>query len=133
MTVLGIGLVLAVLVVGGLGLDLWRVVIERRALSEWVDAAAAAGANGLDTATFRSTGALVLDPALAHDHATANLGSRPRPAAATGAPTVVVEPTRITVAARGHVDFTVLSLLSPGDGVDLFVSAEARPRSSGGG
>ena len=64
-TLLGLGLVVVVVFVGGMALDLARAFSERRALAEMADAAAAAGANGIDVVSYRQSGELSLDPALA--------------------------------------------------------------------
>lgn len=130
MTIFGIGLVLMVLVVGGLSLDLWRVVGERRALSEVADAAAAAGSNGVDTQVFRDTGTLRLDPSAAHRYAADNLASQSMPESFSRVETIRVEPDRITVVVSGRVDFVLLSLIDPGGGVDLRAEAGAGPRRS---
>lgn len=65
MTLFGLGLSVMLLFVGGFSLDLWRAHSERRSLAELADAAAAAGANGIDTSVYRDSGELVLDPLLA--------------------------------------------------------------------
>ena len=55
-----LGLAVAVLFLGGIGLDFWRAVAVRREVSVMADAAATAGANGLDESAFRG-GRLQLD------------------------------------------------------------------------
>ncbi len=56
-----LGLCICVLFLAGLSLDLWRAVAVRRELSAMADAAATAGANGLDEPALRA-GTLRLDP-----------------------------------------------------------------------
>lgn len=129
-TIFGIGLVLMILVVGGLSLDLWRVVAERRALGEVADAAAAAGSNGVDAQYFRDTGALRLDPRTAYGYAAENLASHSMPESFIGVEAIRAEPDRITVVVSGRVDFVFLSLIDPGGGVDLQTEAGAGPRRS---
>lgn len=129
-TIFGIGLVLMILVVGGLSLDLWRVVAERRALGEVAGAAAAAGSNGVDVQHFRETGNLRLDPAVAHRYAVDNLASQSMPVSFVGVGAVRAEPDRITVVVTGRVDFVLLSLIDPGGGVELRAEVGAGPRRS---
>lgn len=57
-----LGLAVAVLFLGGIGLDFWRAIAVRREVSVMADAAATAGANGLDEPALR-TGRLELDEA----------------------------------------------------------------------
>jgi hypothetical protein len=55
-----LGLAVAVLFLGGIGLDFWRAIAVRRQVSVMADAAATAGANGLDESALRG-GRLELD------------------------------------------------------------------------
>ena len=55
-----LGLTVAVLFLGGLGVDLWRAIAVRREISAMADAAATAGANGLNESALRG-GRLELD------------------------------------------------------------------------
>ena len=48
-----LGLTISVMFLGGLGLDLWRAIAVRREVSVMADAAATAGANGLDETALR--------------------------------------------------------------------------------
>ena len=57
-----LGLTIAVMFLGGLGLDFWRAIAVRREVSAMADAAATAGANGLDENALRG-GELQLDDA----------------------------------------------------------------------
>ncbi len=131
-TIFGIGLVMMILVVGGIGLDLWRVVAQHRALAGVADAAAAAGANGIDAESYRRSGEVVLDAERARSLVQWSLATQDRPSSFVDASVERVEPGRITVAVKGRVDFSLLSLVAPGDGIDLEVMASASPRSSGG-
>ena len=70
MTLWVLGLCIAVLFLGGLSLDLWRVIAVRRSLVAMADAGATAGANGLDQAALRD-GVLRLDPVVARADADA--------------------------------------------------------------
>src|SRR6476620_4016738 len=70
MTLLVLGLCVAVLMLGALSVDFWRVLSVRRSLAAMADASAAAGANGVDESALRR-GDLALDPARARALATA--------------------------------------------------------------
>lgn len=123
-----LGLSVLLLGIGGLGVDLWRAVDERRAVAAVADAAATAGASGLDVDVFRRDGAVVLDPALAERLGAAVLGDADRLVAWD----VDATPAAVRTVATGHVRLTLLRLLAPGtDGLDVTVTAVAEPRASG--
>ncbi|MEZ5230254.1 MAG: pilus assembly protein TadG-related protein [Acidimicrobiales bacterium] len=111
-TLFGVGVVMMLLVVGGVSLDLWRVVAQHRALSEVADAAAAAGSNGIDIAHYRSSGDLALDPVLATSYVEWSVSTQDRPSSFRSARVTRVEPGRITVSVSGRVDFSLLSLVA---------------------
>lgn len=127
MTLFGIGLSVMLLFVGGFSLDLWRAHSERRALAEMADAAAAAGANGIDTAVYRSTGELVLDPGLAESLAWESLGGQADRRALVGTPLVGASPGVVVVQIEGEVEMTLLRVLSGGEPLTIVVTAEAVP------
>jgi Flp pilus assembly protein TadG len=56
-----LGLTLVVMALGGVSVDLWRGFTERRSIAEIADAAAHAGASGIDEGVYRDTGRVVLD------------------------------------------------------------------------
>src|SRR5688572_26471509 len=97
------------LFVGGLSLDLWRVFSERRALAGIVDAAAIAGASGIDEEDFRLTGEIRLDPKRAEELAIANLAAQEDDRSLVGA-AVNATPEEVTVQAEGSVQFTLLKV-----------------------
>lgn len=124
-----LGLCVVLLFVGGLSLDLWRAFGERRALAGAVDAATVAGASGIDLDHLRATGALVLDPALAHTLAEANLGAQ------GGLPPlqhvrVDASPSQITVEATAHVDLTLTAVLLDPIPLTVRVTSTAEPQRS---
>lgn len=127
-TLLGLGFLMILLFVGGMSIDLWRAFSERRALHELADAAAAAGANGLDVATYRATGTVQLDPDLAARLAWDSVAGQTDRRAMIGHPAVRVSPTEIVVEVRGEVPLTVLALFTAGEPFAVQVTAEARPR-----
>jgi len=57
-----LGLGVALLLLGGIALDLWRLVGERRELASLADAAALAATSGIDIGEFRQSGVLQLEP-----------------------------------------------------------------------
>lgn len=127
MTLFGIGLSVMLLFVGGFSLDLWRAHSERRALAEMADAAAAAGANGIDTAVYRSSGELVLDPGLAEALAWESLNGQTDRRALVGAPVVGASADVVVVTIEGEVEMTLLRVLSGGEPLTIEVTAEAVP------
>ena len=62
-----LGLAVALLGLGGISVDLWRVMGERSELAVIADSAAVAGANGVDVDWFRATGEVRLLEPLARD------------------------------------------------------------------
>lgn len=126
-TFLGVGLAIGLLVVGGFSVDLWRVLTTRRALSEAADAAAAAGANGVDIAHYRATGELRLDPVLAVALAADNLGEQEAMVLLRAAPRIDAAPESITVELDGEVALTLLRLVTLAEPIALTVTADAVP------
>jgi hypothetical protein len=111
---------------GGLSLDLWRVIAVRRSVVAMADAGATAGANGLDQGGLRN-GVLRLDPVLARDDADDALRAQSGWPAVDAAD-VEVEGNRVTVTLRAHVDFTLLGIFVHGNPVEVEASASAEPR-----
>jgi hypothetical protein len=126
MTLWVLGLCIAVLFLGGLSVDLWRVITVRRSLVAMVDAGATAGANGLDQGALRN-GVLQLDPVLARTEADDALRAQTGWSAVDAAD-VGVAGNRVTVTVRAHVDFTLLGIFVHGDPVEVQASASAEPR-----
>lgn len=113
-TVWLLGLAVLLLFVGGLSLDLWRAFGARQLLANAADAAAIAGSTGIDTARFRDTGQIVLDPGLADERvrdSLAHQGGLPL----MEAPVVEVEadPPQVAVVLTGRVPLTLLHVLLP--------------------
>lgn len=126
-TLWALGLCVMLLFLGGISLDLWRVFSERRALAGAVDAAAIAGASGIDEEAFRDAGVLRLDPERAEALAWANLAAQTDDRSLVRAD-VAATPEEVTVVAAGRVEFTLLSVLMPGEEpFTIQVTATARP------
>ncbi|MEW6474319.1 MAG: pilus assembly protein TadG-related protein [Actinomycetota bacterium] len=129
-TIWVLGMCLMMLFVGGIALDLWRAFSERRALSGVVDAAAVAGASGIDTDRFRASGEVRLDPSRSEALAWDNLRTQEDTRSLVDA-TVEANPQDVTVTAVGRVDFTLLRIfLSGEEPLRVTVRATAEPRRS---
>ena len=103
-----IGLTVSVMFLGGIGLDLWRAIAVRREVSVMADAAATAGANGLDEAALRG-GDVVLDDARARQLVAAELSEYPSSGRiVSGA--VTVAGAQVNVTLRGSVNFSLLRI-----------------------
>lgn len=126
-----LGVSVMILMLGGLSIDLWHVFGERRVLVGAADAAAYAGASGLDEATYRATGTVRLSPARAEELARRAVARQPDTAALTRAE-VAATAEAVTVTLHGRVDVMLLRLLAPGTGsLDVTVTATAEPRLGG--
>lgn len=121
-----LGLCVVLLFVGGLSLDLWRAFDERRALAGAADAAAAAGASGVDLAHLRATGEVRLDPALAERLAAANLAAQAPPGALWTA-RVAATPAAVSVELDGSVGLTLTRVLLDSAPLAVRVTATAAP------
>jgi Flp pilus assembly protein TadG len=125
---LGLGIV--VLFLGGLSLDLWRAYSVRRTVAEMVDAAADAGASGLDEASFRQPGQAVrLDPARAEALARDALAADPASAGLESAE-VCAAPQRVTVRASALVHLSLLRVLMADHPLRVVVTGRGEPRAS---
>ena len=120
-----LGLCIGLMFLAGLSLDLWRAVSARRELSSMADAAATAGANGIDESALRA-GAVHVDPDRARALASQTLGEFPH-AAAIEAGRVDVVGNRVTVTLHDHVHFSLLGLFMGGQQFDVEVHATAEP------
>jgi Flp pilus assembly protein TadG len=127
-----LGLAIAVLFLGGLSVDLWRVMSERRELAAVADSAAAAGASALDVDHWRNAGEirLVADGAA---------GLAGRVIAQHSVATELSEPFGVSVSGDSvqitltrEVDLTLLRILMLGDDpltVRVISTARAAPSS----
>jgi uncharacterized membrane protein len=123
-----LGLCVTLLFIGGISLDLWRVLSERRALAGMADTAAIAGATGIDEDAFRTSDVVVLDPGLATSRARASLAGQSDVASLTSADARATTAV-VTVTLRGSVPLTLLRVLVPDRAaIPLQVQAVASPR-----
>jgi hypothetical protein len=103
-----LGLSVAVLFLGGIGLDFWRAIAVRRDVSVMADAAATAGANGLDEPALR-TGRLVLDEARVRQLVVAELAQYPG-ARKLRSQALTVEDGQVVVTLSEDVHFSLLGI-----------------------
>jgi len=121
---------LCILFIAGFGLDLWRGIAVRRSLAEQADAAASAGANGIDLDIFRDTGDVVVDPRLAEALAVENLSAQGEAGLIDDA-VVSVDPAtqEVSVTLSGTVEFTLIRIFMTGEPpLAVDVTATAAPR-----
>lgn len=126
-----LGLCLIMLFVGGISLDTWRGLSERRALQSTADGASIAGGNGIDEQHFRDTGELRLDPERAEDLAWDNLARQSDTRSLTRAE-VTATTENVTVTLTGRVEFTLLGVFLD-DQEPFTVTATAVAGPQGGG
>lgn len=127
-----LGICVTLLFLGGITLDLWRAVATHQGVASAVDAAAVAGASGIDEAAYRaSDGEVVrLDPDRARTLAARSLSVQSDSASLVE---VDVEATtkRVTVRAGRAVEFTFLRVLLPNEKpLTIRASAVVDPRRS---
>lgn len=126
LTLYVLGLCVAVLFLGGLSLDLWRVIAVRRDLATMADAAAAAGADGLDEDALR-TGVIRLDAERARRLARDNLAAQSDAGIVEGA-TIDVRDASMSVTLQSEVRFTLLRVFLGADAFQVDVTSDAEPR-----
>jgi Flp pilus assembly protein TadG len=103
-----LGLAVAVLFLGGIGLDFWRAIAVRREVSVMADAAATAGANGLDEPALR-TGRLVLDEPRVRQLVASELAEYPG-ASKLRAQSVTIGGGQVVVTLSENVHFSLLGI-----------------------
>ncbi len=120
-----LGLGITLLMVGGIALDLWRLLGVRREMSAMADAAAVAAASAVDTAAWRGGREVAVDPVAAEEKARAVLAAQPLVDSVTlpaGWLTVDADGAEVTLDA--DVELTLLRLVHPGP-VDVRVTSRA--------
>ena len=106
-----LGLGVAILLLGGISFDLWRLIGERRELSALADSAAIGATSGIDVDYFRTHGLTRLDPALVDDQIGAVLTQQPPSVLEGLSPPVVlfdVSGCDVTVRFERTFDFALL-------------------------
>jgi Flp pilus assembly protein TadG len=121
-----LGLTISVMFLGGLGVDFWHAIAVRREVSAMADAAASAGANGLDENALRG-GRLELDEARARELAVSELREYPGSSRLIAAEITVVG-ARVNVTLREDVRFSLLGIFMGGDKFIVQARASAEPQ-----
>ncbi|HKZ24630.1 MAG TPA: pilus assembly protein TadG-related protein [Acidimicrobiia bacterium] len=111
-----LGLALLVLALGGLSLDLWRAISERRELAAAADAGVIAGSSAVDEAVWRSLREVRLERDEAISRALRAIALQPAAEELIAPPQVEVaeDGSALTVKLVSEVDFTLLRLLAFG-------------------
>lgn len=125
-----LGLVIVLFAVGGISLDLWNVFGDRRELVALADAAASAGASGIDEALFRETGEIHLDPSRARERVLAALEEAPH-GGHVDSVEISITNDEVRVDLSRNTELTLLGVLSPGEEVRVEAHATAAPFESG--
>ena len=128
MVIWTMGLAVVLFAVIYLVTDAWRLIAADRALSAAVDAAAAAGANGIDEAAYRAGATVRLDPGQAETLARQSLAEQPD-ANLFADVTISATPDRITVAAERNVQLLLLRFIGE-SGRLVHAEGESTPRRS---
>lgn len=115
-----LALSMVLMVLGGLSIDLWRVLAERRLLAATADAAAVAAVSAIDLSLYRDPAAVPtavdqsvrLDPVLAEQRALESI--RRSGAQLSDDPRIDFEDgdTRIVVRVENRIEFGLLRLLA---------------------
>jgi Flp pilus assembly protein TadG len=128
MVVFVVGLLLVILPLGGISVDLWHSISNERALQSAADAAAAAGAGGIDANAYRYQHRLALDPVLAAGRATASLAGQSGLPALSSPPEISVAAQHITVILREDVHLTLLRIVAGDRPIRIVATASSAPR-----
>ena len=128
MVIWTMGLAVVLFAVIYLVTDAWRLIAADRALSAAVDAAAAAGALGIDEAAYRAGAMVSLDPGQAESLARQALAEQPDADLFVDV-TISATPDRITVAADRNVQLLLLRFIGE-SGRLVHAEGESAPRRS---
>ncbi|HEX5614355.1 MAG TPA: pilus assembly protein TadG-related protein [Acidimicrobiia bacterium] len=126
-TVWVLSLTVAVAALGGLAIDVGRAFVVRRELATVADAAAVAGASGVDVASLRVGGA-ALDPQRVDALVAVAVASHSAASAIDEVRVVVTDAQRVEVTVRGSVRVGLLGLLLDASVLAVEVHASAEPR-----
>jgi hypothetical protein len=112
---------------GGIAIDLWRVLGARRELVAAADAAALGGADALDMVHLRATGDVRLDPADAERRALELVDDQGPGLGLVEPPRVVADSQEVTVRLEGGVELGLIRMVLGPDVIEIVVEASARP------
>jgi Flp pilus assembly protein TadG len=127
LTLWSLAICIALLAFGGVTVDFWRAISGWRSLAASADAAAAAGASGIDEAHYRATGEVVLDPGRAERLARNSLAAQDDVDDLTGVD-IDVDDDQITVVLDGEVELFLPNVVGQSGAIDMSVTATADPR-----
>ena len=121
----GIMMAVVFMTVGGISIELWNVLSQRRQLTSVADSAVAAGATAIDEDAYRIDGTLELIPDLARQRAGASLAGAEL---ATNNPRFLLQatPELVSVQASAEVDLILLSIIGA-EPLSISVVASASP------
>lgn len=128
-----LGLGICLLVVGGMGIDMWSVVAMRARLVGVAEAIATGAASGISETHWRDTGQIRLDPVRAKQLAW-DLASRlPGVELLDGPPEILVDSEfrSVTVHVSGSAPLTLLALGVQSGRVGITASATSQPHLGG--
>lgn len=121
----GIMMALVFMTVGGLSIELWSVLGQRRQLSAIADAAVAAGAGAIDEEAYRIDGTLMLVPELARQRAAESVRAQDS-AVANPRYQFVATQDRVAISVDAEVDLIILGLIGAKP-LRVTVRSEAAP------
>ena len=124
-----LGLGLCLLVLGGLGIDLWTAVTVRARLAGLAEAVATAAASGVSEQHWRQAGTIRLDPSRADALGMSLISTHPAASLLDGTPVIAVgaDGRSVGVEVRGSAPLTLLRLVSGSDRIEIVVSSHSRP------
>ena len=124
-----LGLGICLLVVGGMGLDLWSVVAMRARLVGVAEAIATGAASGISESHWRDTGQIRLDPVRARRLGTDLASRHPGVGLLDGPPEILVDSDfrSVTVSVSGSAPLTLLALGVRSDRIEITASATSSP------
>lgn len=132
--VLIVAAALTVMVLGGMSLDLWRVVAEHQRLVGVSEGAALAGATALDTeALYRNEKEPLLDAEMAYGRACAYIATHGGPLCKQPGVSITIDESVISVELQSGVHLTLLRLaqLTSPEPVEVAVRSTATALRSG--
>lgn len=132
LTIWMLGVCILLLALGGVSVDLWHAFSQRQQLAGMADAAAVAGASGIDTTQYYKTGKVVLDQDAATALVDQSLASQQDVGSFVGLQSVSLSPddSEITVTLDGKCSLFLLGLLTGRHDLTFQASSSATPRTS---